>query len=183
MFAEITFTEWVFGVGFVVSTLAFVFSLLRYLEERREKRTAEERAAVLESEMREIIRRGRAPFLQAAYLHVPKIGDRPNQIVQCGAEVDPSTPSGAMLQLDVSNDGESVRSVGDDWAPSEGLMLTPWGIKNDPQAAMVCYKYDPALRGQPRRITISFETLDGLKLHQVYETRHGVCDFRRVDPA
>jgi len=32
-------------------------------------------------------------------------------------------------------------------------------------------------------ITIRFETLDGLELHQIYETRHGVCELRRVDPA
>lgn len=177
MFAVITFTEWVFRVGFFVSTGSFVFTLFKYLEERREKRK-------LTDEMLQIRRRGRAPFFRATDLQVPPQGSASNQILFPGQEVIPVfTATNVRLTLNLANDGEEVRNSSDDWPEGEGFMHPAWGIKHDTNNAIeFTYCYDPSKHGQPMRIKISFETLDGLQLDQTYESRHGFCEFRRIDP-
>jgi len=182
--AVTTFTEWAYGVGFFVSTGTLVFTLYKYLEERRAKWRLADEKRILTDEMRQIRRRGRAPFFRPTFLHVPPQGEAGNQIFHPGQEVIPVfTAKDVRLTLILANDGEEVRNSSDDWPEGEGFIHPSWGIKHDGNSAIeFTYCYDPSKHGQPMRIKISFETLDGLQLDQTYETRHGFCEFRRVDP-
>lgn len=174
--------EWIFRA---IPTLAFTFTLFSWLHARSEKRSEAAKRKIAEDEIRETRRRGNAPFFRASHLHVPQGNERPNQIVDFGKEVDVKTIlPGIVLSLSLANDGHEARNLNDDWESGEGLELCSTGLKRDPHHATgLSYKYDPAKHGQTKRIKISFETLDGVKDQHVYETRHGFCEFRRIDPA
>src|SRR5262245_24907889 len=95
-------SEW----GFLVTTLTSITGLLKWLQERRERRAEqakrlaeEQKRASLEAEMREIQRRGRAPFLRAKVLHVEKTEKRGNQICHPNQAIDrENTPRGARIR-------------------------------------------------------------------------------------
>lgn len=179
MVIAVTFSEWALAVGFVVSTGGFIFTLYQFLQARADKRAEQVRRQSAEAELHEIVRRGRAPFLRASALHVNGAILEPGQSV-----IAESVAAGTDIGLDVANDGEEVRDISDDWADGQGIEILPWGLRHDAsRASRINYRYDPKRHGVRERITIRFETLDGLKLHHVYETRHGHCELRRVDPA
>lgn len=172
--------EWALVATVVVALAGWI------IEARKSRRERMEREA-LEAEMREIQRRGRAPFLRATYLHAPKFDERPNQILKPGETLNPLTladaPAGVLLKLQLANDGETVRDAGDDWPQGHGLVTNFGDLASAHRCGDIVYPYDASKLGMPMRIRIHFETQDGLKLHQVYEFRHGVCELKRIDPA
>ncbi len=106
LIAEIAFKDLAMIVGFVVSTLGFVVILFKWLEERTERRREKAARKTLEAELQSIKRRGRAPFLRAVFLHVPKLNEHsPNKILHPSECVVPSeVPAGTILALQVAND-------------------------------------------------------------------------------
>lgn len=109
-----------------------------------------------------------------------RIGDR---IVADATDLD-ALVDGAEVMLALANDGAEVRDIDDDWEPGTGFCHSPTRTitQDNIAGAWIKYVYDSKLRGEPMRIRLSFETYDGLKLHQTYETRHGMLYIRRVDP-
>jgi hypothetical protein len=180
-----SFFEWTPMMGYALPIMAFLFTLFQWLNTRKEKRVEQQKNQRLEAQLSDIIRRGRAPFLRAMFLHIPKADSRPNQILEPGELLDQSTvPDGTVIGLQVANLGEEVRCATDDWPTPYGFLLRNGDLSaDDYQATMLRYIYHHAEHGQTRTITLSFETLDGLKLVQTYETKIGFCELKRVDPA
>jgi len=171
-----------FILGFVPTAAAATIGWLRWLHELREKRREKDGRAKSEAELKEIRRRGLGPYLRAAYLAVPPFTGHGNQIIQSGDDIDPATPAGTRLALMVANVGAPVRELTDDWPNGTGIDTTHDLPHDEHTASMISYLYDPMKLGQTLRIRLDFETLDGVKLHHVYETRHGYAELKRVDP-
>jgi hypothetical protein len=81
----------------------------------------------------------------------------------------------------MDNQGEAVRAIqlepaGIQFEPSDGE------LREGASTASLWYRFEPDKGGSTIRFTINFETVDGWQQRQTYETRHGFCELRRIDP-
>jgi hypothetical protein len=73
----------------VVTGFGAVAGLIKWLHAEKKLRNERKQRSAVEAELREVQRRGRAPFLRATALHAPKTATSANQIVFPGKAVDP----------------------------------------------------------------------------------------------
>ena len=167
---------------------AAVLGLAGWMQAEARRRSAERRERAKEQELEDIRRRAQGPYVVAK-----SIWSRDHPVdVDRGLAVPDSTPANAQLEVHLWNSGETVRAVAasipESWQfipelRRWGKPLAPTGILGAKSECLLVYPYDPARRGAWETFRLEFETLTGLKTHHVYETRHGYCEIRRIDPA
>jgi hypothetical protein len=176
--------NWEIAVSIGTAVVGGVWVLL---EHRGRKRA--------EKELNSIRRRGAAPFLQVSNdafngLYVPAAN---NQIQFCSAgapfllcflrdEVDQSLPNGDQVLVVIENTGQTARRVG---LKLDGIPVRI-GKEADFSSAhglsFIEYPYDRSLHGKEQKLTISFETSEGIQDTHTYLTRHGFRTLQRIDP-
>lgn len=202
MLAAVTFTEWTLGVGFVVSTLSFVFTLFKFLNERREKRAESARRGMAEIVLRETQRRADAPFLMVRSMYAENHTSGEPAVIE-GRHItiyqdtrltfrpgeafamDRLPAEGAAVCLVVVNHGRRVRAARIT-QPSDYALDAALGHISEDNAGRLPKIIYPFLRehlGQAVSFTLEFESLDGVQQRHIYETRHGACELRRIDPS
>jgi hypothetical protein len=156
------------------------------LRERRAKRKAE-------NELRQIRRRGDAPFLQPSDKMVSNLWVNTatggiscipsiNALVLHKSRKQVQLEDGQLVYFVVENTGESARAVSiklDDEIIS--LQREP-DVQGAHGLQYLVYPYRKAKHGKDQRLSLSFETRSGVQDIHYYCLRHGFWALRRIDP-
>lgn len=161
----------------ITSTIVAILTLIYGIDQNRKKREAE-------SELQDILSRGRAPYLIPDHMDVRKEGKQGgNQIFRPWDDTQGKIEDGETVLLALENQGEEVRNVTDDWEDGIGISGYKGVISNDnSRSANLFYRFEKEKEGKVEKINITFETLDGIVQTHTYETIHGKCHFKRISP-
>lgn len=195
------FTGWVFTVGFVVSTGGFIFTLFKFLHEQRGNRAERIKRESVEKELLENKQRADAPYLVASLLWAEdhhsgepaiRAGSGITILSDTRLHFNPGERfpsenlpvSGAKVYLMVKNQGKQVRAarIADSVMSLDARDGEIAVDGTNQKRSRVIYNFDISKLGEAQRFVLHFESLDGFKQSHVYETRHGFCELRRVDP-
>jgi hypothetical protein len=182
------------AIAAAVATVLAVFSTYWGFSEHQAKKRAEASQAAAEKELKEIRRRGDAPFLKpSAELFNLLYYD------MGGGKVNPLPPGGyrgmlcKLLNEVQLNDGEEVIFVIDhSGANARGVSLKldekpiALGREADMGGARgryyLVYPYEKVKHGKEQIISLAFETENGVQDTHRYLTRHGFRVLHRIDP-
>ena len=146
-----------------------------------------------EAELKEIRRRGEAPFFSPSDAMVDRlfVGASRNtaQTAHEGTvlsalrhEVEKDIPAGTPIRFVVENDGLAVRNV------ALTLDDEPIALCKEPDLnfahgfAFLEYLYQPTKHGTEQRLSICFETSTGMQDCHVYLLKHGFRFLKRIEP-
>lgn len=175
-----------------ISLLTLFYTIIKdYRTNKRLKRVEQEQAREKQEEK---LRRSRAsaPFFCPSKIPISAVyesdGDgyfawivlKNNVLCSLRNEIDKSQQDTGKIILPLDTIGKMAKSVAvsGDIPDLEIKQETPGS--ND--LIFLKYTYCPANHGKSQKVNLDFETEDGYKLTHIYQTRHGFCEFKRIDP-
>lgn len=143
------------------------------------RRKAEAKEQVNAKVLDDIGRRANGPYFHASFL----FADSMKFPLKKSGAVPTTLAPGSLIRLYLSNAGRGVRGATFSMPTHWSVHLATPGFISQERETEIQYAYEPTKRGELAKIRIDFETPEGLKIHQVYQTRIGHCEMHRIDPA
>ncbi|MBI3987234.1 MAG: hypothetical protein HY343_09955 [Lentisphaerae bacterium] len=182
-------------LALIVSVVVFGYTAWRdrVMDRRMKQVEAEQQRAQSEATQRRS--KTSAPYFLPSQAFVSNVYDRgengqpivwlsmnQNILSAQNQEIKKEAPKGTAVILVLDNHGKGARKIklSGDIPDAEIRQEPPLGSAND--LIFLRYPYSPSQHGQVQRISLSFESEDGYDLTHVYETRHGIFEFHRVEP-
>jgi hypothetical protein len=178
--------------GWLTATFVW-FKWLHEVREKRLERAAKEKA---EGDLRQIRRRGDAPYLEPSATFFTGINfifeKDEHRLWQAGGpkilsfqrdEVSSELPPGQPIIFVVNNAGESARGVVVKLDGAAIALKMEADVNDSHGLYYLEYPYEPEKHGREQALVLSFETRSGVQDIHRYITRHGFRVLKRIDPA
>ena len=174
---------------------AIVGSIVTFLLGRGARNRAEVRAANAEQELREVRRRGRAPYLVPYpdpfnFVYEMKEGQTTGWsafnrkvLSWTNHEVPRTMPANTEVVMPLLNQGEAARRVKAEIDGQQSSIYQEPPMDSSDKKHFIVYRYIPERHGQVIHMKLTFETRDGWKDTHLYELRHGVHSLTRIEPS